>query len=389
MTTERLYYTDCYLREFRARVVEASPDGRRVYLDRTAFYPTSGGQPHDTGWIEAVPVTEVVDEGERIAHLMEAPVERDEVACRIDWGRRFDHMQQHTGQHVLSAVLVERFGIPTVSFHLGRDISTIDVAVGSLEPEQVREVERRANEVVMENRPVRITFETPEQASDLRRPSEREGVLRVVTIEGLDRSACGGTHVRATGEVGPVLIRKLDRMRGNVRIEFLCGMRAVRRARADFEALARIARLFSAPLDEAPALVEALREKLEAEHKARRKLAAELAERQGRELYQATAPDAAGLRRAVQRLPSGAVDDELRALARGFTSLPKALFVALVEEPSAVLLAVSADAGLHAGETLRAALAAVGGRGGGNERIAQGSVPNQAALEKLAEQLLS
>ncbi len=386
MSTERLYYTDCYLREFRARVVEASSDRRRIYLDRTAFYPTSGGQPHDTGWMDGAPVVDVVDEGERIAHVTAAPVETGEFMCRIDWDRRFDHMQQHTGQHVLSAVLLERFGIPTVSFHLGAESATIDVAA-ALEPEQVREAERRANEVVTENRPVRIGFESADQALELRRPSERRGLLRLVTIEGLDRSACGGTHVRATGEIGPILIRKLERVRGHIRLEFLCGMRAVRRARADYEALDAIARSLSCGLDETPALVAAQKERLETAEKLRRKLASELAERQGRELYRGTAPDASGMRRLVRWMPSGTVDEELRALARGVTSESKAIFVTLIEEPPSVLLAVSADAGVHAGDALRAALHTVGGRGGGNARLAQGSLSGKAALESLAELL--
>ncbi len=387
MSTERLYYTDCYLREFRARVVEASSDRRRIYLDRTAFYPTSGGQPHDTGWMDDAPVVEVVDEGERIAHITGAPVESAEVACRIDWDRRFDHMQQHTGQHVLSAVLLERFGIPTVSFHLGAESATIDVAA-ALGPEQVREAERRANEVVAENRAVRIGFESADEALDLRRPSERGGLLRVVTIEGLDRSACGGTHVRATGEIGPIFIRKLERVGGRLRLEFLCGMRAVRRARADYEALGAIARSLSCGLDETPTLVAAQKERLEAAEKARRKLAAELAERQGRELYRETAPDACGMRRIVRRLASGTIDDELRALARGVTSEPRAVFVALIEEPPSVLLAVSGDTGVHAAEALRAALSAVGGRGGGNAQMAQGSLPDKALIARVANLLI-
>jgi alanyl-tRNA synthetase len=386
VSTERLYYTDCYLREFRARVVEASSDRRRIYLDRTAFYPTCGGQPHDTGWMDGAPVVDVVDEGERIAHITAAPVETAEVTCRIDWDRRFDHMQQHTGQHVLSAVLLERFGIPTVSFHLAADSATIDVAA-ALEPEQVREAERRANEVVTENRPVRIGFEGAEEATELRRPSQRRGLLRVVTIEGLDRSACGGTHVRGTGEIGPILIRKLERVRGHLRLEFLCGMRAVRRARADYEALDAIARSLSCGLEETPRLVAAQKERLEAAEKARRKLASELAERQGRELYRETTPDASGMRRVVRRMPSGTIDEELHALARGVTSESRAIFVTLIEDPPSVLLAVSADAGVHAGDALRAALHMVGGRGGGNARLAQGSLPGKAALESVAELL--
>jgi alanyl-tRNA synthetase len=339
--------------------------------------------------MDGAPVVDVVDEGERIAHITAAPVETGEVTCRIDWDRRFDHMQQHTGQHVLSAVLLERFGIATVSFHLGAESATIDVEAAAFEPEQVREAERRANEVVTENRPVRIGFESAEEAVELRRPSERRGMLRLVTIEGLDRSACGGTHVRATGEIGPILIRKLERVRGHIRLEFLCGMRAVRRAREDYEALDTIARSLCCGLDETPALVAAQKERLEAAEKVRRKLASELAERQGRELYRQTAPDASGMRRLVRRMPSGTIDEELHALARGVTSESRAIFVTLIEDPPSVLLAVSADAGVHAGDALRAALHMVGGRGGGNARLAQGSLPGKAALESVAELLAS
>ena len=154
--TERLYYTDCYCREFRGHVVERSAD--RVYLDRTAFYPTSGGQLCDTGTIGGAAVVEVIDEGERIAHLVIAPVEADEVACSIDWPRRFDHMQQHSGQHLLSSVFVERFGFETVGVHLGSESSTIDLDTAALAPDQVAAAEWRANELVQENRSVTITF---------------------------------------------------------------------------------------------------------------------------------------------------------------------------------------------------------------------------------------
>jgi alanyl-tRNA synthetase len=241
MTTKRLYYHDSWLAEFSARVVDRSADGRCLYLDQTAFYPSSGGQPHDTGVLAGVPVQDVVDEGDRIAHLTAAPVNAVDVECRVDWSRRSDHMQQHSGQHLLSAVLVELFDVPTVSFHLGEESSTIDAPVASLVPQQVRAVEERTNEVVVENRPVTVSFESAAEAQGLRRASDREGPLRIVSIQGLDRSACGGTHVRATGEIGPILIRKLDKIRGNVRIEFLCGLRALRRARADFDALSRVA----------------------------------------------------------------------------------------------------------------------------------------------------
>ena len=221
--TERLYYDDSYLRRFHA-TVETGADLSRVYLDRTAFYPASGGQPFDTGLIGPARVVEVVDEEDRVAHLLDRPLEPGWYPCEIDWPRRFDHMQQHTGQHLLSAVLSDAFGLPTVSFHLGAEASTIDVeAPPQFDPARLVEAESRANALIFENRRVSVSYhDGREDNLRLRKPSEREGIIRVVTIEDLDRSACGGTHVAATGEAGPILIRKLDRIRGNLRIEFLC-----------------------------------------------------------------------------------------------------------------------------------------------------------------------
>ena len=390
--TDRLYYTDSYLREFHARVTGRSADGHRIYLDRTAFYPTSGGQPHDTGAIAGVSLVDVEDEGDRIVHVVAAPLSEDEngeVDCRIDWERRFDHMQQHSGQHLLSAVFVERFGIPTVSFHLGQESSTIDLDTPALDPTRVLGAERRANQAVCENRPLAVSFQDAAETRDLRKPSEREGTLRIVSIDGLDRSACGGTHVARTGEIGPILLRKLERIRNTVRVEFLCGGRAVSRARADFDALSRVAQMVSGSLDETPDLVATQFEAARNADKLRRKLEADLAQYRGRELYAATAPDEAGVRRVLQRLPSGSLE-ELRAIAQSFAAQPKAVFIGALDsiaEPPAVLLAVSADggtdSGVDAGKVLKAALTQAGGRGGGNPRLAQGSLPNREALEQV------
>jgi len=384
--TDRLYYTDSYLREFTARIVERSADGRTVYLDRTAFYPASGGQPCDTGTVAGVPVLDVVDAGERIAHHLARPLYGGPVECAIDWSRRFDHMQQHTGQHVLSAVFEEWFGLDTVGFHLGAESSTIDLEGGAVEPGAVLEAERRANDIVFENRPVEVRFQQAAEVQGLRKPTDREGTLRIVSIEGLDRNACGGTHVRATGEVGPILLRKLEKVRQSVRVEFLCGGRAVRRARADYEALSKTAQLFSAPLDEVPAMVAAQLETARAHDKARRKLELDLAACQGKELYLATAPGADGVRRVTRRVVKGSLE-ELRAIAQNFTAQPKAVFIATLADPPSVLLAASADAGIDAGKTLKAALAAAAGRGGGNARIAQGSVAEAGVLEQVLEKL--
>ena len=377
--TERLYYTDSYLTEFRARVVERG--GARIYLDRTAFYPTSGGQPFDTGSIAGAPVVDVVDEGDRIAHVLAAPVEAEEVECRVDWQRRFDHMQQHTGQHLLSAVFVELFGIATVSVHFGDLSSTIDVDAASLSADQIRAAELRANESVCRNLPVSVLFAAASEDLGLRKASSRAGELRIVTIEGLDRSACGGTHVRATGEIGLLLIRKLDKVRSATRLEFLCGLRAARRARADFDLLSGIAQALSAAVDDTPALVTSQAEALKVAEKDRRRLEEELGAAQGRELYNAAAADAFGMRRAMKRLASGSLDP-LRAMAQGFCAAPMAVFVGVVEQPPAILFATSQDSCLDSGKLLKAALREVGGRGGGTARMAQGSAPSLAALEQ-------
>jgi alanyl-tRNA synthetase len=389
--TERLYYTDSYLRGFTARITGHAYDGRTVYLDRTAFYPTSGGQPFDLGSIAGVAVLEVVDEEERIAHklarvLEPAAANAETIECAVDWSRRFDHMQQHSGQHLLSAVFEELFHLKTVSFHLGAESATIDIEGGVVDQRTIVDVERRANQIVFENRPVTVEFQNAAEAQGLRKPSDRDGTLRIVSIDGLDRSACGGTHVRFTGEIGPILLRKLDKIRQTVRVEFLCGSRAVARARADYEALSKAAQLFSSPLDEVPALLAVQMEAARTAEKAHRKLELDLAAYRGGELYRSAVPGADGFRRVSQQAARGNLE-ELRAVAQNFTAQPKAVFTATLAEPPSVLLAVSEDAGIDAGKALRAVLADVGGRGGGNARIAQGSVPDAAKLEQVLAKL--
>jgi alanyl-tRNA synthetase len=385
--TQRLYYTDGYLTQFDASVLEHADGGRRVYLDRTAFYPTSGGQPFDRGWLGEAEVVDVVDEGERIAHLLASPVTATRVRGRIDWTRRFDHMQQHTGQHLLSAVLAELFGWQTLSVHFGRESATLDLdAPGSPSHEQVVAAERRVNEVVVENRAVRVSFEDASAAGVLRKATDREGTLRIVTVEGLDRSACGGTHVRTTGEIGCILLRKIERVKQHARLEFLCGGRAVRVARTDLDLLARLSTLYSALAEELPALVEAQRAELKQAVAARRELEQELSRYRARELYRAAPLRPDGLRMTLVREAEGSAD-RLRPLAEAFGRLPGTLFVGVVENPLTILFASSEDSGIDAGRTLRAELERVGGRGGGSARLAQGSVRDPAGLENVLRAL--
>jgi alanyl-tRNA synthetase len=378
--TERLYYTDAYLRDFEAAVVGLADEGRRVYLDRTAFYPTSGGQPFDTGHLGGIEVSDVVDEGDRIAHLVRSPLPAGPITGQINWARRFDHMQQHTGQHLLSAVLAEMFDYPTVAVHFGRESSTVDLEVAALSADQQAAAEQRCNEIIFQNRPVYVRFEGSEEAVELRKPSQRSGTLRIISIRDLDRSACGGTHVRATGEIGAILIRKAERARKGVRVEFVCGGRAVRSARADFATLSRLAGDLSSSAEDLPRLIQAQRQELKEANHARREIQEMLDFCRARELYTSVAADPTGIRRVVVR-DTGEPLDVMRGLAQAFASMPLGIFVGAVESPPAVVLAASPDTGVDAAGVLKGLLDTVGGRGGGSATLAQGILPGRAQLD--------
>ena len=377
--TSRLYFADSYLSVFNGAVV--SIDGTRVYLDQTAFYPTSGGQPHDLGELGGVRVMDVVDEDTRIAHLLASPpafTPGTVVGGVIDWTRRFDHMQQHTGQHLLSAVFDELFGSKTVSVHFGETSSSIDLDSEPPLREQVVAAERRANEIVFENRRIHADFADAATAIGLRKPSDREGEIRIVSIDGVDRSACGGTHVRRTSEIGQVSIRRVEKYKQGSRVEFLCGWRALRRSRADFDTLARMSAAMSTSIEELPVQVESLAGNLRLADADRRRMGDALARHRARELHAAAAPDARGARRVVEAGPSV---DELRSVAQAMSGLPNVLFAGIVASPPTVIVAASNDSGVDAGAVLKAALAKHGGRGGGSPRVAQGTVPEAASLD--------
>jgi len=231
--TQRLYFEDAYRKEFDARVLERLVhEGRpAVVLDRTGFYPESGGQPSDRGMLGSAKVLHVLEEGDKIVHLLDRELsETGDVCGVIDWARRFDHMQQHTGQHILSQCFVEVLEGETQSFHLGEQVSTLEIGVRTASDADLEKVESRANEVIFEDREVRTYFVEADQVETvpLRRPPKKAGTIRVVEVAGFDFSACGGTHCRRTGEIGLIKIIRWDRIRNNLRFEFLCGWRAWR-----------------------------------------------------------------------------------------------------------------------------------------------------------------
>jgi len=387
--TDRLYYHDSFLRAFDATIVERADDGRRLYLDRSAFYPTSGGQPNDLGTLGGIAVADVVDEGDRVAHVLAAPYGgSDAVHGVIDWTRRWDYVQQHTGQHLLSGVAEELFKWATVSVHFGDAMSTLELETPAISPKQLRRLEARANELVTANRLVTVTYEDAAAvAPRLRKAPDRTGTLRIVTIADLDVSACGGTHVRATGEIGAILLRRVEKVRNNTRIEFLCGDRAIRRARADYDALSDIATRLSAGVDEVGPLVLAQAEEVKVLASAQKKLVEEVAGHRARAQWDATPAGADGVRRL--RGGEGLSPDELRAVAFACSALPGTLFAGCVRASRTIALAVSADLDANAGSALKDALQAAGGRGGGSARTAQGTVPDDDQVDAVLQSLLS
>lgn len=229
--TERLYFEDPYLLDFEAEVIERLiHDGKpAVVLDRSCFYPEGGGQPSDRGTLNGIPVHEVVEMEGKILHVLEADFEGGRVKGRVDGVRRFDHMQQHAGQHILSQAFFELFKGETRSFHLGEEASTLEIGLSRLSEEEITKVEERANAVVFKNREIKTYFKDNETIGDvpLRRPPKVSGRIRVVEVADYDYSACGGTHPRRSGEVGMIKITRWERIRDNLRFEFLCGWRAL------------------------------------------------------------------------------------------------------------------------------------------------------------------
>ena len=271
MTTHRLYYDDSYIRTFSARVLECvpgepihSPSGQQstweVELDQTAFYPTSGGQPNDLGCIGEAKILNVRDENDLILHLVDRELGRGEVRGSIDWERRFDHMQQHTGQHLLSAMFQERYGLPTVSFHLGTDLCTIDLRGPAPGAGVLEGAQRAGNQIIFEDRPVNVRYGTASQLAQagVRKEVDREGILRAIEIEAADLQPCGGTHVKSTGPIGSILVRRCSKIRQDWRVEFVCGGRAERQAGRDFDLLRRMSDRLSCPSEDLPGAIEKL-----------------------------------------------------------------------------------------------------------------------------------
>ena len=411
--TDRLYYADPYLQDFDATVQRVDTrEGRTlVTLDRTAFYPTSGGQPFDTGTLGPFRVVDVIDEDDgTIAHVVEPRTANPEPQNQnpepqnqnpepqnqnpepqnqnqerrtpnaepgsslhgsIHWPRRFDHMQQHTGQHVLSAAFERLFRIRTVSFHLGADVSTIDLA-REASPAEIAAAEDEANRVVWEDRPVSIRYASAEDAAQLplRKEPKRGGTLRLIDVADFDLSACGGTHVARTGAIGVIAVARWDRFKGGQRVEFVCGGRALRAYRSLRDAVGASVRLLSILPEELPGSIERLQAELKEQKRAVSTQQQELARYRADELAAAAEPLPAA--QFVARAIDGDANT-LKTMAASIVSRP-GFVVALLSTsaPTLAVIARSDGVNVSAQQVMNALVARFGGRGGGRPELAQG-----------------
>jgi alanyl-tRNA synthetase len=396
--TERLYYHDSFLYDFDARVIESFPSNGRhaIVLDRTAFYPTSGGQVHDLGLLRAdqkeISIAEVADaEDGRILHYTAEPLPAGAaVHGVVNSARRRDHMQQHSGQHVLSAAFIQLFNMPTVSFHMGEESCTIDLQTSGLTVAQAQQAEFLANEIIAEDRAVTIRFVPLEEARQLglrKLPPKQTGDLRLIDITNFDLTACGGTHVRATGQIGSILLRKIEKVKQGVRVEFVCGLRAVAAARRDFTTLTEAAALYSSHIYDVPEQVRKSLNESKSAAKAQHRLLEELAEAQAEQML----VHSSGSPHILTRVFAERDLVFIKLLAQKLTAGRNDVIAMLgsLAGQAALVFAQSPGQKSNMGQLMKEAMAQLGGRGGGSADLAQGGLAENPGLEKIEAALQS
>ena len=399
MATRRLYYDDSFLREFDARVLSCDPEVHNgtpawaVVLDSTGLYPTSGGQPHDLGKLGDAYVLDVRDEEGEIVHVIDRELNPGSIHGCIDWARRLDHMQQHTGQHLLSAMFQERFGRPTVSFHLGAEICTIDLRGPEPTEEILEGAEHAANLIIQEDRPVTVRYGTAEDLAEqgVRKEVKREGILRAIEIEGADLQPCGGTHLSRTSQIGIILVRRCSRMRQDWRVEFVCGLRAERVARRDFQVLrGAAAKLACAPENVVASAERAITER-DAHFKTIRALLQRLAEADAAIALQSLKAGSSGIRVVARVFGEESQPEYLSNLATQLAKSEKTVALLGRFVCGHLIFAQHPAAGKDMNALLRQVLAQFAGKGGGTPHFARRKLSDPAQAEKavaFAQQLL-
>lgn len=379
--SERLYYTNAYQTEFQARVTALKTVNEQpaVLLDQSYFYPTSGGQPYDTGSLHGKRVVDVqIDEEGHVVHVLAEPLPVEQIGqliqATIDWPRRYDHMQQHAGQHLLSQLFYQRFGFETVSVHFGATESTLDLDTPEVTSAQLAAIEGEAMQLVYAALPIKAYFVSEQELHTipLRRPPKVRGQIRIVEIDGFDYSACGGTHCRSTAEIGPIKLTRLERRRGQVRLTFLCGKRAWQDYQAKHQLIISAANLFDNEISQVPTLIERNMGQIKELQQQLHELQETLLAAEAVQLL-ATAPVLNGYR-LLTRLFTAQDVNTVKRLAGQIQQQPKTLclFSVLQAEKATLLFARSADVPVHMGNLLRDVLQEIGGKGGGRADFAQG-----------------
>lgn len=381
------YYENAMMQEFTATVVRTDVEQGRHYivLNNTAFYPTGGGQPHDTGWITDVEITDVEKVGDEIRHYT-----RDDVASltgtvqgKLNWTRRFDHMQQHTGQHILTAAFVELFDFATTSFHLGSETVTIDLNTASITEEQLQAAELRANTIILENRPITTKWVTKNELAqyNLRKDVSVEEDIRLVIIPDYDYNGCGGTHPTSTGQVSLLKILATEKMKGQVRVHFVCGQRVLNELAMRKNILSDVARQLSVPEIEAAAALRKVVTTAKVTEKALATTQDSLLQFEARELAKHAVAAAVFENRSIQ---------QLQKLAR-FIIEANADAVALLVADNVDKLQFVAARGINVTRSMKDiaahALPIINGKGGGNDALAQGGGEKIISAEALLEQM--
>jgi alanyl-tRNA synthetase len=407
MDTERIYYEDSFAREFSAEVLSCEPvavetgdaaaaaDAKsvatgaaklwRVVLNRTVFYPTSGGQPHDVGKLGAANVVDVLDEEDDVVHVVDAAIALATVSGVVDWERRFDHMQQHSGQHVLSAVFHAQSALPTVSFHLGANLCTIDLRGREPTAEILERAAMAANEIVYEDRAVIVKYGTPEElaAAGVRKTVERSGKLRAIEIEGVELQPCGGTHVRRTGQIGMIALRGFSRIRQDWRVEFVCGKRAERLARVDLAMLKSIAQRLNCSVAETVSAAERVVAERDVYFKSARASNEKLAAVDAQSALQTTEIGVDGIR-VIVRVFRGVSPEYVQSFAREVAKADKTVALIARSECGHVFFMQHANVGRDMNALLAETFGQVGGKGGGSRDSAGGRLADpQRAAEAL------
>jgi alanyl-tRNA synthetase len=390
--TERLYYSDSHLIEFEARVVDVTErvsGWTAIVLNRTAFYPTGGGQPSDTGTLDGMRVVECIDDGERgVLHVVQGttPARDAIVRGRVDWSRRLDHMQQHTGQHILSQAFVTLFNAATRGFRVLDSSCEIDVDLQEPTSEKIERAVELANNVIWEDRAIAIRSVTSSEAAELslRKEPSREGELRLIEIEGFDLTPCGGTHAFRTGEVGMIVVRSWERAKGLTRIDFVAGTRALADYRKANRSARDVAALFSSGRDDIAYLAAQTVEENKELHRRVRVLEEIAAEVEAQKLLAAGEVRSDGTR-VVTHIFDARDAESLKKLAQALIANPGAiaLLASRDKDTARLVFARSADARGDMNALMREACTSLDGRGGGKPELAQGGGKRVERLEEV------